>query len=32
MGERALENRIRKLKALEERQKLLDQEIDSLKA
>lgn len=32
MGDRALENRIKKLKALEERQKLLDQEIDSLKA
>lgn len=31
MGGRALENRIKKLKALEERQKLLDQEIDSLK-
>lgn len=31
MGNRALENRIKKLKELEEQQKALEQEIDSLK-
>lgn len=31
MGNRALENRIKKLKELEEQQRLLEQEIDSLK-
>lgn len=31
MGERAIENRIKKLKALEDQQKALEQEIDSLK-
>lgn len=31
MGERAIENRIKKFKALEDQQKALEQEIDSLK-